>query len=310
MEYSTIEDELMHTLGSVMPYSPSPSTSASSESSESSEQSASPEPTSAEKKPVKKRKSWGQELPTPTTNLPPRKRAKTEAEKEQRRIERVLRNRAAAQSSRERKRKEVEALEDVKNNLADENQSLRDANIQLTHENIQLRDQVAAMMAETKRMRHEFDTVMQQFGMNVPEYHTPKSEGSPTVPLLLTPSSVSHDSFSVSSPPEITTPGPTDGTLDPSDLTTPVKSEEETFGLTQHSAVSTDWTLFEDPTDVIPFGDMDNMFALEGYPESSIGDNDLFCGEGQLASPAAGNSMNFQFESLVSFPDDDSALGV
>lgn len=40
-----------------------------------------------------------------------RKRAKTEDEKEQRRVERVLRNRRAAQSSRERKRLEVEALE-------------------------------------------------------------------------------------------------------------------------------------------------------------------------------------------------------
>ncbi|RPA96486.1 hypothetical protein L873DRAFT_1230660 [Choiromyces venosus 120613-1] len=89
--------------------------------------SASPQPekepetggkTEAPAKPVKKRKSWGQELPTPTTNLPPRKRAKTEAEKEQRRIERVLRNRAAAQSSRERKRKEVQALEDEKTQLA------------------------------------------------------------------------------------------------------------------------------------------------------------------------------------------------
>ncbi|AEO64924.1 uncharacterized protein THITE_2111320 [Thermothielavioides terrestris NRRL 8126] len=67
-----------------------------------------PEP---EKKPVKKRKSWGQVLPEPKTNLPPRKRAKTEDEKEQRRVERVLRNRRAAQSSRERKRLEVEALE-------------------------------------------------------------------------------------------------------------------------------------------------------------------------------------------------------
>ncbi|KAI1111612.1 hypothetical protein F5Y14DRAFT_424638 [Nemania sp. NC0429] len=64
-----------------------------------------------EKKPVKKRKSWGQVLPEPKTNLPPRKRAKTEDEKEQRRVERVLRNRRAAQSSRERKRQEVEALE-------------------------------------------------------------------------------------------------------------------------------------------------------------------------------------------------------
>ncbi|KAM0450564.1 hypothetical protein ACHAO4_006546 [Trichoderma viride] len=66
---------------------------------------------SSEKKPTKKRKSWGQVLPEPKTNLPPRKRAKTEDEKEQRRVERVLRNRRAAQSSRERKRLEVEALE-------------------------------------------------------------------------------------------------------------------------------------------------------------------------------------------------------
>ena len=35
--------------------------------------SASPKPEpEKEKKPTKKRKSWGQELPTPTTNLPPR----------------------------------------------------------------------------------------------------------------------------------------------------------------------------------------------------------------------------------------------
>ncbi|KAI0441124.1 hypothetical protein F4803DRAFT_524640 [Xylaria telfairii] len=68
-------------------------------------------PADGEKKPVKKRKSWGQVLPEPKTNLPPRKRAKTEDEKEQRRVERVLRNRRAAQSSRERKRLEVEALE-------------------------------------------------------------------------------------------------------------------------------------------------------------------------------------------------------
>ncbi|KAI8960225.1 hypothetical protein F5Y11DRAFT_330565 [Daldinia sp. FL1419] len=71
----------------------------------------SPSPENPEKKPTKKRKSWGQVLPEPKTNLPPRKRAKTEDEKEQRRVERVLRNRRAAQSSRERKRQEVEALE-------------------------------------------------------------------------------------------------------------------------------------------------------------------------------------------------------
>ncbi|KAK6330703.1 hypothetical protein TWF718_002904 [Orbilia javanica] len=78
-----------------------------------------------EKKPTKKRKSWGQELPTPTTNLPPRKRAKTDAEKEQRRIERVLRNRAAAHSSRERKRAEQEALEKRKKEIEAENENMK-----------------------------------------------------------------------------------------------------------------------------------------------------------------------------------------
>lgn len=34
--------------------------------------SVSPEPDSADKKPTKKRKSWGQVLPEPKTNLPPR----------------------------------------------------------------------------------------------------------------------------------------------------------------------------------------------------------------------------------------------
>ena len=96
-----------------------------------------------EKKQTKKRKSWGQQLPEPKTNLPPRykldggfkivdmsanplvrKRAKTEDEKEQRRVERVLRNRRAAQSSRERKRQEVEALEGEKRAIERRNQDL------------------------------------------------------------------------------------------------------------------------------------------------------------------------------------------
>lgn len=80
---------------------------------------------SAGEKKTKKRRSWGQVLPTPTTNLPPRKRAKTEAEKEQRRVERVLRNRLAAQTSRERKRKEMEELEESKKRTDTENDDLR-----------------------------------------------------------------------------------------------------------------------------------------------------------------------------------------
>lgn len=70
----------------------------------------SPPPVIVHSKQAKKRKSWGQELPEPKTSLPPRKRAKTDDEKEQRRIERIKRNRAAAHNSRERKRQEAETL--------------------------------------------------------------------------------------------------------------------------------------------------------------------------------------------------------
>lgn len=45
------------------------------------------------------------------SSLPPRKRARTQEEKEQRRVERILRNRRAAHASREKKRKHVEYLE-------------------------------------------------------------------------------------------------------------------------------------------------------------------------------------------------------
>jgi transcriptional activator HAC1 len=122
-----------------------------------------------EKKPAKKRKSWGQELPTPKTNLPPRfvsrhegvishanldrKRAKTEDEKEQRRIERVLRNRAAAQTSRERKRLEVEKLEGEKQKMEQQNQFLLQRLAQMEAENNRLNRQVAQLSAEIRGSR-------------------------------------------------------------------------------------------------------------------------------------------------------------
>lgn len=110
-----------------------------------------------EKKTAKKRKSWGQVLPEPKTNLPPRyedipthfpytstdtisrKRAKTEDEKEQRRVERVLRNRRAAQSSRERKRLEVEALEKRNQELEQAVMAAQQANAKLMMELEQIR---------------------------------------------------------------------------------------------------------------------------------------------------------------------------
>lgn len=93
-----------------------------------------PAPTSSDGKPVKKRKSWGQVLPEPKTSLPPRKRAKTEDEKEQRRIERVKRNRLAAHNSRERKRQEYEVLQAEKDRMEADLQAYKEKMAQMKAE--------------------------------------------------------------------------------------------------------------------------------------------------------------------------------
>ena len=59
----------------------------------------------------KKRKAWGQPIPDFKVVLPPRKRAKTQEEKEQRKNERVIRNRKAADKSRQRQKAAVAELE-------------------------------------------------------------------------------------------------------------------------------------------------------------------------------------------------------
>jgi transcriptional activator HAC1 len=86
-----------------------------------------------------------------------RKRAKTEAEKEQRRIERVIRNRLAAHSSRERKRKEVEKLEDQKSLVERENEKLREQVILYASKNAELLQKVRALEAELGRPSNEKD---------------------------------------------------------------------------------------------------------------------------------------------------------
>ena len=110
--------------------SPAPSSALDSQS----QTGSTPAPTNAEGKPVKKRKSWGQVLPEPKTSLPPRKRAKTEDEKEQRRIERVKRNRLAAHNSRERKRQEYEVLQSEKDQMEADLQSYKERMAQMEAE--------------------------------------------------------------------------------------------------------------------------------------------------------------------------------
>ncbi|KAG0137777.1 hypothetical protein HOY82DRAFT_597650 [Tuber indicum] len=114
----------------------------------------------------KKRKSWGQELPIPTTNLPPRKRAKTEDEKEQRRIERILRNRAAARASRERKEKQAEALKEETKGLAESNESMRDRLAVLEESNKELHQQLGAMEQTLKRYQEQMGVAACHFNTN------------------------------------------------------------------------------------------------------------------------------------------------
>lgn len=82
-----------------------------------------------------------------------RKRAKTDDEKEQRRIERVLRNRQAAQSSRERKRQEVEKLEGEKAAIEEQNQQLKERLMAVEHEKFLLAQKVAKMTAQMRTLR-------------------------------------------------------------------------------------------------------------------------------------------------------------
>ncbi|KAJ9656354.1 transcription factor that binds to CRE motif [Neophaeococcomyces mojaviensis] len=73
----------------------------------------------------KKRKAWGQPVPEIVPILPPRKRAKTAEEKEQRKNERILRNRRAADKSRQRQKAAQAELEQQNKDLAAENAQLK-----------------------------------------------------------------------------------------------------------------------------------------------------------------------------------------
>lgn len=84
-------------------------------------------------------------LPLPPGALPPRKRAKTKDEKEQRRIERIMRNRQAAHASREKKRRHVEELEKKCILLASENNQLHSGFSQVKSQASQLLDKFKAL---------------------------------------------------------------------------------------------------------------------------------------------------------------------
>lgn len=157
-------------------------------------------PASTEKKPVKKRKSWGQVLPEPKTNLPPRKRAKTEDEKEQRRVERVLRNRRAAQSSRERKRLEVEALEKRNKELESLLLNAQKANLMLVEELNRFRRTSGVVTRSSSPLDslHDNPVTLSQELFSSQDGHKANSESSNTImdDILITNATVNPASLS------------------------------------------------------------------------------------------------------------------
>ncbi|KAB2106145.1 hypothetical protein AG0111_0g5845 [Alternaria gaisen] len=218
-------------------HSPSPA----HHSSNSSEASQTPAPESNGSKPVKKRKSWGQVLPEPKTSLPPRKRAKTEDEKEQRRIERVKRNRLAAHNSRERKRQEYEVLQTEKDEL--------EANMQA------YKQKMAEMEAELRYYRSKYPGEAPQ---QVFDLATPPSDTFDTICPAQIPTSFP-------SPPESmdSMDSPRDSSCQPE---TPPSSFEASpeFDSTQYPAAILCDLPFDEKSVV-----MENFFDFEPFPKCS-----------------------------------------
>lgn len=231
-----------------------------------------------EKKPTKKRKSWGQELPTPKTNLPPRKRAKTDDEKEQRRIERVLRNRAAAQTSRERKRLEMEKLETEKIRMEQQNQFLIQRLSQMETENNRLSQQVAKLSAEVRGSRSV----------------TPKASSPAVESPTLTPTLFKQEGDEL---PMERIPFPTPSVTDYSPTLKP-STLAEASDVTQHPAVSV--AGLEGAGSALPLFDLSNEPQTANDVAAPLSDDDfrrLFHGD----SPAEPNP---------SFPEDGFAFDV
>ncbi|KAK9468016.1 hypothetical protein V1512DRAFT_260571 [Lipomyces arxii] len=106
---------------------------------------------------IKKRRE-SLSLPLAPGVLPPRKRAKTAVEKEQRRIERILRNRQAAQSSREKKRKQLEELEVINDRLVEENKLAQERLVNVELENKSLKSKLAALSSQLDAMKEMFNS--------------------------------------------------------------------------------------------------------------------------------------------------------
>lgn len=250
-----------------------------------------------EKKPVKKRKSWGQQLPEPKTNLPPRKRAKTEDEKEQRRVERVLRNRRAAQSSRERKRLEVEKLEAEKHAVERRAKDLE----------LRLQEMEERNIALTRQL--------EQLGGSVPVFGSPHVASSPVSELRhSTPVTFSKDMFgqqetenrpiSTQALPQQPAQTVNPAALSPEMRPVAESSNATSSDLTQHPAVSVGgaWALDEFSLNTYGFSTLDNGSlgnpVLRNFLEhsnTSVSDSQFL----EHGLPAIANDFNFESDDMA-----------
>ncbi|KZM27152.1 sequence-specific DNA binding [Ascochyta rabiei] len=249
-----------------------------------------PAPSTSESKPVKKRKSWGQVLPEPKTSLPPRKRAKTEDEKEQRRIERVKRNRLAAHNSRERKRQETEHLQQQKDALEAEMNALRAKAAKSDK-----------LEAELKRWHDKYPADVSELSDITFSFTEAADTINPAQSLANFPSPESMDSMD----------SPRDSSCQPE---TPASTFEATpeFDLTQYPAAMLCDLQFDEKPVVL-----DNLFDFDQFPEGSLSvepstgmaHHDDFFGAGFFGSSSTSNYHGLSDGFDAKFSDMQSASG-
>jgi transcriptional activator HAC1 len=255
--------------------------------------------TSEQKPPPKKRKSWGQVLPEPKTNLPPRKRAKTADEKEQRRIERVKRNRLAAHNSRERKRQEVDALLSRSDELERQLQ--------------QLADRCKALEAENARYRHLFPQAAANSDLDVLKSTLQSTLQQPPQPLA----SISHQMSTPSATPltgaqsTLTSPDSLLHTIDTpmdsfSEPATPRLEAATETDLTHHSAVSVGFSGFALDAKALHFGN-DLPHAPEHGNMFDGGDFNLFVDDSFVGEDSFG-SLEPNFDAAFDLAGSANAL--
>ena len=163
----------------------------------------------------KKRKAWGQPIPEFKVVLPPRKRAKTSEEKEQRKNERVIRNRKAADKSRQRQKAAVAELEVKQTQMEAELAALRAQldQYQSTFGSLPESDTGQAVFVRTTA-----DADTSEISQIIQDYSAPNFDFPSTSPLT---ADRGPSSFAATPAPTLSTDSPSIGTASRSPVLAP-----------------------------------------------------------------------------------------